>query len=144
MLLRRATPAHVRPSGLNLISAAAAEEWGVGQGGFYAIETLPEGTQFRWTRDRAALSNLFTHDTPREVEIDVLMVPEGTPKTLKIEANDCVLFDGVVGGGWSSVLSLDRCGITGEGLTLTFTTTARRSPKDQRRHGVALSRVVLR
>jgi hypothetical protein len=143
MLFRRATLGHVRPPELNLISAAAAEEWGVAQGGFYPIETPAGGTQFRWTRDRAVLTNLFTHNTPREVQVDVLMVPE-RPKPLKIAANDCVLFEGEVGSGWSTVLSLDRCGVSGEGLTLTFTTAAPRNPKDGRRLGVALSRVVVR
>jgi len=143
LLLRRADLGQVRPADLNLISASAADEWGVSQGGFYAIEGAAEA-QFRWTRDRAALSSLFTHEPPREVQVDVLTVPDGTPKMLKIEANDCVLFEGMVGNGWSSALSLERCDISRDGLTLSFTTDAPRGKTDPRRRGVALSRVVLR
>ena len=65
-------------------------------------------------------------------------------KSLKIEANDCVLFEGAIGSGWSSALSLARCNISRDGLTLRFTTAAPRSTADPRRRGVALSRVVLR
>ena len=72
LLLRRAALGPVRPVGLNLISAAAADDWGVSQGGFYPMEGAAGGDQFRWTREQAELSNLFTHDPPREVQIDVL------------------------------------------------------------------------
>jgi hypothetical protein len=57
--------------------------------------------------------------------------------------NDCTLFEGMVGHGWSSTLSLARCDITGVGLTLRFTTAATRHATDRRRLGIALSRVVL-
>lgn len=114
------------------------------QWGFHQLERRGDGTQFRWTRDRAELSNLFTHKPPHEVEIDVLIVPGGTPKALKIEANDCVLFEGLVHHEWLSVLALDRCDLSRDGLTLRFTTDAPRGATDRRRRGVALSRVVLR
>jgi hypothetical protein len=144
LVLRRSALGHVRPAGLNLILAAAADDWGVGQDGFYPIEGPAGGNQFRWTRDHAALSNLFTHVPPREVQVDVLTVPGGTPKNLKIEANDCVIFEGPVGSGWSSALSLERCDISREGLTLHFTTAAPRDAATRRRLGVGLSRVILR
>jgi hypothetical protein len=143
LVLRRAATGHARPENLNLISAAAANEWGVRQWGFYPLEG-PEDGQFRWTRDQSELSNLFTHEAPREVLIDVLMVPGGTPKKLKIEANDCVLFEGEVGNGWSSTLPLERCEIAREGITLRFTTDAPRTAEDRRRRGVALSKVAVR
>ncbi len=123
---------------------AAANDWGVRQWGFYPVEGPAGGHQFRWTRDRAELSNLFTHDPPREVEIGAIRVPGGKQKALKIEANDCTLFDGVVRHGWSSTLSLARCEVAGAGLTLRFTTEATRHATDRRQLGVALSRVVLR
>ena len=142
-LLRRAALGQVRPAGLNLISASAAEEWGVSQRGFYRVEGRPGGRQFRWTSNRARLSNLLTREVPHEVQVDVLMVPGGAPKELKIEANDCVLFQGPVRGGWSGTLSLEPCDVSA-GLSLRFTTAASRGKKDRRRLGVALSRVVLR
>ena len=144
VLLRRTSVGQVRPADLNLILAAAANDWGVRQWGFYPVEGPAGGHQFRWTRDRAELSNLFTHDPPREVEIGAIRVPGGKQKALKIEANDCTLFDGVVRQGWSSTLSLARCEVAGAGLTLRFTTEATRRPTDRRRLGIALSRVVLR
>jgi hypothetical protein len=89
------------------------------------------------------LSNLFTHEPPREVEIDIAMVPGGRPKVLKIEANDCTVFEGEVGMRWSSTLSLETCPV-GEGFVLRFTTDAPRGTRDRRRLGVAVSRVVVR
>jgi hypothetical protein len=144
LVLRRSPVGQVRPPDLNLISAAAGGVWGVRQWGFYPIEEPAGGTPFRWTRDRAELSNLFTHEPPREVEVTVAMVPGGRPKVLKIEANDCMLFEGEVRRGWTSTLALERCAVGGEGLTLRFTTDAPRSARDRRRLGVALSRVALR
>lgn len=144
VVLRRTSVGQVRPPDLNLISDAAASDWGVGQWGFYPLEEPAGGTSFRWTRDRAELSNLFTHEAPREVDVAVAMVPGGRPKVLKIEANDCTLFEGEVGRGWSATLPLDRCAAAGDGLTLRFTTDAPRGTRDRRRLGVAVSRVVLR
>ena len=134
----------VRPADLNLILDAAASDWGVRQWGFYPVEGPAGGAQFRWTRQRAELSNVFTHSPPRAVEIGAIRVPGGRPKALKIEANDCVLFEGTVHQGWSSTLSLERCGRSGEGLTLRFTTDAPRGEKDRRRLGIAVSRVALK
>jgi hypothetical protein len=128
---------------LNLLSAAAVQDCGVSQWGFYAIEGKEGEKQWRWMRDRAQLSNLFSYEPPREVSVEVLMVPQARPKPLRIEANGCVLFDGTVGDGWSSTLSLDRCDVS-RGLTLSFSTTAPRGEVDRRRLGVALSSVVLR
>jgi arylsulfatase A-like enzyme len=142
-LLQRAVPAHVRPADLNLILASAAEEWGVEQGGFYRVEG-EAGKEIRWTRDRAEIANLLGHDRPRSVDVGVALVPDGTPKPLKIDANDCVLFEGTVTSGWSSTLPLDRCDISRGGLTLIFTTPAPRRKEDGRRLGVALSHVFLR
>ncbi|MBP1634426.1 MAG: sulfatase [Acidobacteria bacterium] len=142
-LLRRTSLGQVRPEGLNLVLAAAADEWGVRQWGFYQLERGRGGKRFRWTRARAELSNLYTYKRPREVEVEVLMVPSRAPKELKIEANDCVLFQGPVSDGWSSTLSLAPCGIARD-LTLRFTTSAARAGRDPRRLGVALSGVVLR
>lgn len=144
LLLRRTALGQVRPADLNLVLDAAADDWGVRQWGFYPTETPAGGKPFRWTRDRAELSNLFSHDRPREVQIDVAMVAGGAPKRLKVEANDCMLFDGPIGHGWSSTLSLERCHLSDEGLTLRFTTDAPRGATDRRRLGVAVSRVVLR
>jgi hypothetical protein len=145
LLLRRTSHAQVRPADLNLILPGAARDWSVRQWGFYRLEEPAGGPPFRWTKDRAELSNLMTHEVPREVQIDVVQVPGGTPKVLKIEANQCVLFEGPVGAGWSSTLSLDRCGgLAREGLTLRFTTAAPRGPVDRRRLGVGLSRVLVR
>jgi hypothetical protein len=142
LVLRRTTFAGVRPADLNLITDAAVE-WGVHQGGFHPTEQTPDGREFRWTRDVSELSNLLTHEPPREVQVDVLMLPAGPAKILKIEANDCTLFDGEVRNGWSETLPLDRCAIGPEGLVLRFSTDAPRAP-DRRRLGVALSRVVVR
>jgi hypothetical protein len=145
LLLRRTAVGQVRPADLNLILATASSEWSVRQWGFYGMEGPAGGTQFRWTKDRAELSNLVTHELPREVQVDVLKVPDGTPKPLRIEANDCRLFEGVVGDGWSSTLSLEGCAsIARDGLTLRFTTDAPRGATDRRRRGVAVSRVVVR
>lgn len=141
--LRRTSVGQVRPANLNVVTTSAASEWGVGQWGFYPIEEPAGGTPFRWTRDRAELSNLFTHEPPREVEIDIAMVPGGRPKVLKIEANDCTVFEGEVGMRWSSTLSLETCPV-GEGFVLRFTTDAPRGTRDRRRLGVAVSRVVVR
>lgn len=143
VVLRRAGVRQVRPPGLNLVLEAASTEWGVRQWGFYAVERPARGNPFRWTRDRAELSNLFTHRTPRKVEIGPLMVPAGIPKSLKIEANTCLLFEGTVHHGWSSTLSLDRCDLSGGDLTLRFTTDAYRGTTDRRKLGVGLSRVTL-
>ena len=142
-LLRRTSVGQVRPADLNLILDAAASDWGVRQWGFYPVGGPAGGAQFRWTRERAELSNLFTHSPPRAVEIGAIRVPGGKPKTLKIEANDCLLFEGSVHQGWSSTLSLERCSRSGEGLTLRFTTDAPRGKKDRRRLGIAVSRVAL-
>ncbi len=128
---------------MNLILNAAASDWGVRQWGFHPVEGPAGGHQFRWTRERAELSNLFTHNPPRAVEIGAIMVPGGKPKALKIEANDCTLFDGIVHRGWSAMLSLERCDLSGVGVTLRFTTDAPRAA-DRRRLGIAMSRVVLR
>ena len=144
LLLRRTSIAQVRPEGLNLVLTAASTDWGVRQWGFYPVEGRPGGRQFRWTRDRAELSNLFTHSPPRAVEIGAIDVPGGTPKALKVEANDCLLFEGVVRNGWSATLPLERCDIAREGLTLRFTTAAPRAGADRRRRGVALTSVVLK
>lgn len=144
LLLRRTALKQVRPADLNLILDAAADDWGVRQWGFYPVEGSAGGSPFRWTRDRAELSNLVTHHPPREVRVDVVMVPGGTPKALTIKANDCTLFDGQVRDGWSSTLSLERCDTPREGLILRFATPAPRGAVDRRRLGVALSRVVLR
>ena len=142
-LLRRTSVGQVRPADLNLILDAAASDWGVRQWGFYPVERPAGGAQFRWTRQLAELSNVITHSPPRAVEIGAIRVPGGRPKALKIEANDCVLFEGTVRQGWSSTLSLERCGRSGEGLTLRFTTDAPRGEKDRRRLGIALTRVAL-
>ena len=143
-LLRRASQAQVRPADLNLISEAAALDWGVGQWGFYDIEATADGKPFRWMRDQAELWNLFTYEPPRGVEIDVIMVPGGGgPKALKIEANGCTLFEGDVSGEWSSTFSFERCDLSGGDITLRFATDAPRGEKDRRRLSVALSRVVL-
>ena len=144
VLLRRTSVGQVRPAELNLVLATAASDWGVRQWGFHPVETTSGGNQIRWTRERAELSNLVTHNPPRQVEIGAIRVPGGTPKALKIEANDCTLFEGTVHQGWSSTLSLDRCDLSGVGLTLRFTTDAPRRPTDRRRLGIAMSRVVLR
>jgi arylsulfatase A-like enzyme len=141
-LLRRAPQGQVRPEGLNLISASAAEQWGVDQRGFHGVERRPDGQQFRWTTGRARLSNVLAHREPRALQVDVLQVPGGTPKELKIEANDCLLFQGLVRGGWSVALPLERCDVSA-GLTIRFTTAAAPGKKDRRRLGVALSQVVL-
>jgi hypothetical protein len=143
VLLRRTSVRQVRPADLNLILNAAASDWGVRQWGFHPVEGQAGGNQFRWTRERAELSNLFTHNPPRAVEIGAIMVPGGKPKPLKIEANDCTLFEGIVHRGWSAMLSLERCDLSGVGLTLRFTTDAPRGA-DRRRLGIAMSRVVLR
>lgn len=142
-LLRRTSVGQVRPADLNLILDAAASDWGVRQWGFYPVERTAGGGQFRWTRQRAELSNVFTHSPPRAVEIGAIRVPGGRPKALKIEANDCLLFEGTVRQGWSSTLSLERCDPSGEGLTLRFITDAPRGTTDRRKLGVALSRVAL-
>ena len=142
-LLRRTSVGQVRPADLNLILDAAASDWGVRQWGFYPVEGPAGGAQFRWTRQRAELSNVFTHSPPRAVEIGAIRVPGGRPKALKIEANDCVLYEGTVHRGWSSTLSLERCDPPGEGLTLRFITDAPRGEKDRRRLGIALTRVAL-
>ena len=144
VLLRRASVGQVRPAELNLVLAAAATDWGVRQWGFHPVETTAGGNQIRWTRERAELSNLVTHKPPRQVEIGAVRVPGGKPKALKVEANDCILFEGTVHQGWSSTLSLDRCDLSGVGLTLRFTTDAPRRSTDRRRLGIAMSRVVLR
>jgi hypothetical protein len=143
LVLRRTMLKGVRPAGLNLVSAAAANEWGVVQGGLYPREARADGTEFRWTRDRAELTNLSTHERPQAVRVDVLKVPENKPKLLTIEANDCVLFRGQVGSGWSGTLPLDRCSALRGELTLRFTTTVSRGRTDPRRLGVALSRVAV-
>ena len=142
LFLRRAGLGTVRPPGLNLVSDEATN-WGVRQWGFYPTEGPAGGNQFRWTREQAELSNVVTHERPRAVQIDVVMVP-AAPKVLKIEANECTLFEGVVGAGWSSTLSFERCPIDAKGLTLRLTTDAPRGTTDRRRLGVAVSRVVLR
>lgn len=142
LLLRRAPQQLVRPAGLNLILDEAREQWGVGQWGFYSVQRR-DGVPYRWTRDRAELSNLVSYTRPREVQVEVLGVAGDTPKELKIEADGCLLFDGPVKSGWSSTLSLARCDLS-RGLTLRFGTTARRAAGTTERHGVAISRVVLR
>jgi hypothetical protein len=143
-VLRRTVQGEQRPPDLNLITDAASRDWGVRQWGFYGVETVNDGRQFRWTRDRAEISNAFTHRRPRAVEIEILQVPGGTPKRLRIDANDCTLFDGEVGRNWASTLSLESCGSLSAGLTLKFETTAPRGQRDRRRLGVAISRVVLK
>ena len=143
VMLRRAFVKKPRPADLNLVSLAAATEWGVRQSGFYALEGPVEGEQFRWTRGRAGLSNLFSDTPPRALAIGPIRVPGGRPKVLKIEANKCLLFEGPVHHGWSSTLSLERCSRPGESLTLRFTTDAPRSEKDRRRLGIAVSKVAL-
>ena len=140
--LRRTTFGGVRPADLNLISDAASE-WGVVQSNFYGLEGIEDQREFRWTRDWAELSNLFTHTPPREVLVEVAMTP-GPPKMLKIQANDCTLFEGDVRANWSKVFLLGNCASGTKGLTLRFATEASRGPVDRRRLGVAISRVVLR
>ena len=142
-LLRRAGVAQQRPPDLNLILEPAAREWGVRQWGFYPVETVAQGRQFRWTRDVAEISNAFTHRPPTAVLVEVMMVAGGRPKHLTIEANDCTLFEGEVEAGWSATLPLARCNVAAEGLTLRFTTAASRGDRDRRRLGVAVSRVTL-
>lgn len=73
----------------------------------------------------------------------VLVLPAMLTKNLKIEANDCTLFDGEVVAGWSATLPLARCNVAAEGLTLRFTTAASRGDRDRRRLGAAVSRVTL-
>ena len=142
--LRRVTLGDVRPDDLNLISESAAREWGIVQGGFHATERSSTGIPFRWTRDRAALAEVLSHQTPRAVLVEVLHVPGDRPKPLRVEANDCVLFDGAVRGGWTAELPLEPCRFADRGLTLRFTTPAPPAGRDRRRLGVALSRVLLR
>jgi Sulfatase len=144
LLLRRVTLKDVRPADLNLISAAAAADWGVGQGGFHSPEIARNGTRFRWTREQAELTNVFTYERPRAVQVDVLRVPGDQPKLLTIEANDCQIFRGQVKSGWSSALSLTGCDLSGGGLTLRFSSAAAQTGGDRRRRGVALSRVAVR
>jgi hypothetical protein len=143
-LLRRVPLKDVRPADLNLISAAAAADWGVGQGGFHSPEISRNGTRFRWTREQAELTNVFTHERPRAVQVDVLRVPNDRPKLLTIEANDCLIFRGQVKSGWSSALSLAGCDLSRGGLTLRFSTAAAQTAGDRRRRGIALSRVAVR
>ena len=65
VVLHRVALEDVRPADLNLISAAAAADWGVSHGGFYSPEVARNGTRFRWTRAEAELTNLFMHERPR-------------------------------------------------------------------------------
>jgi hypothetical protein len=143
LLLRRAALAQQRPADLNLISESASLDWGVRRGGFHQLEKVPDGREFRWTRGVAQISNAFTHRRPVAVQVEVLAVPGGVPKNLKIEADDCMLFEGVVGGGWAATLSLARCELAADDFMLRFTTPAPRGATDSRSLGVALSRVVL-
>ena len=140
MQLRRTAVGAVRPADLNLISAEA-RDWGVLQSNFYGVEGSGRN-EMRWTRDWAELSNLMTHTPPREVVIEVAMVP-GPPKLLTIQANECTLFEGDVHANWVRTFDLGACP-SREDLTLRFTTEAPRGPIDRRRLGVAISRVVVR
>ena len=142
MLLRRVSLGQARPPGLNLVSAEAVTVWGLRPARFHKVERTRGGQSFRWTTDRSEIS-LPMLDPPRQLEVEVLMVPGGRPKELKIEANDRVLFRGMVSRGWSATLSLEGCD-TSRGLTLRFTGPAGRTAKDLRKLGVALSRVVVR
>jgi hypothetical protein len=144
MLLRRVSFGQARPADLNLVSAEALTVWGLKPARFHRIEQTPSGQTFRWTTDLSEI-NLPTVDSPRQLEVEVLMVPEGGPreKELKIEANGRVLFRGSVGGGWAATLPLEGCD-TSQGLTIRFTTPAAPSGEDVRKLGVALSRVVVR
>ena len=80
VVLRRTTVGGVRPADLNLISDAA-REWGVLQSNFYSLERIDDKREFRWTRDWAELSNVFTHTPPREMFVEVAKTP-GPPKVL--------------------------------------------------------------
>ena len=128
VLFRRTTFGGVRPADLNLISEAASD-WGVVQSNFYELEGIEDQREFRWTRDWAELSNLFTHTPPREVLVEVAMTP-GPPKMLKVQANDCTLFEGDVRANWSAVFSLGNCASGTKGLVLRFATEASRGPVD--------------
>ncbi len=144
LVLRRTSRQAVRPADLNLISAEAAEVWGVAQAGLYQVERAADGTTFRWTRDRAVFSNLSVGVRPQAVEVTVLHVPDRGRKRLRIDLSGCVLFEGDVESGWTKALPLGACTVGENGLTLGLAVAAARSGRDARRRGVALSRVVVR
>jgi hypothetical protein len=124
------------PPDLNLITPAAQDIWAVRQSGLYEVER--DGRTFRWTARDARVTVPLGRTRPTAVRVEVARTVR--PKQpIRISANGCTLFDGVVPRSeWNASLSLGRCTITGEELTVAIEADAVRPPRDKRELAVAV------
>jgi hypothetical protein len=108
----------------------------VRQFGFHDVEQ--DGKTFRWTGPRASVIVPLGRSRPTAVRVEVARTVR-PGQSIRISANGCPLFDGVIPRNeWDATLSLERCTITGEELTVAIEADAIRPPRDRRELAVAM------
>jgi hypothetical protein len=142
-LLRRLQRPTVRLADLNLISGAAQRAWGVRQRGFYSNERT-EAAPFRWTWGHGTVIVPLAGERPRVLRLKIARGIRPAMR-LKVTANDCHLFDGVLPEReWEPTFSLTNCVVKGDEVTIRLISDVTRGPgRDKRRLGIAVRQVAL-
>lgn len=131
------------PRGVNLLFAEAAE-WGVERDGLFGTERSGR-TRFRWTDGAATITvPLPRGATPGRLDVDVRSSGPSS-KQFRVLVDDCeVVSETLEGGAVDRSASLERCQVRGSEVVLRILSDTHQPRRDERRLGVALSRVALR
>ena len=127
---------------INLVPETAAALHGVTAAGFLPTESTAQG-DLRWTTGEARLSAPINPRFPPSA-LAVRILTTGPQKQLRIAANGCTLFDGLVFGRWAETLALDGCRLDSSTIEIELLSNVHQAPATRRRWlGVAVGAVEL-